>query len=144
MKEVEHGSPAFDLFDRARLTSGAGDSGAAPAGSYPYVLIDLGTFGGPNSYLDLPGQTMNGRGAVIGSADTSTSDPFAPNCINQDCFAALGFVWQRGCLTSLASLPGGASSGAISITANGLIAGFSQHGAIAPVTSFPEFRAVLW
>jgi probable HAF family extracellular repeat protein len=111
---------------------------------YPYILVDLGTFGGPNAYLNLPGQTMNARGAVIGSADMTTPDPFAPNCANPDCFVALGFVWQHGGMTKLDSLPGGGSSGASSINAGGLIVGTSETGVIDPLTGFPEARAVLW
>ena len=48
-------------------------------------------------------------------------------------------------LTDLGTLPGGASSQALWITANGLIAGNSQNGEIDPL--FPgwgEFRVVLW
>ena len=44
-----------------------------------YKLIDLGTFGGPNSYLPEPNQAiraLNNRGVVAGGADTSTADPF--------------------------------------------------------------------
>ena len=45
-----------------------------------YQLIDIGTFGGPNSsYLQpLPepgGRLLNSSGTAVGSGDTSTPDP---------------------------------------------------------------------
>lgn len=112
--------------------------------SYPYVLIDLGTFGGPNAYLDLPGQTTNARGAVIGDADTSAPDPFAPNCVNPDCYISLGFLWQHGTLAKIDSLPGGSSNQPFSINARGLIVGVSYNGVVDPLIGREEARAALW
>jgi hypothetical protein len=47
-----------------------------------YKVVDLGTFGGPTSYLmsDSNGAgsvsgVINNRGTVVGAADTSTPDP---------------------------------------------------------------------
>ncbi len=118
---------------------------AATAQTTPrYTLIDLGTFGGPNSYLDLPGQTMNAAGTVIFDPDTSTPDPYAPNCINPDCFVSHGGEWRHGTLTMLDSLPGGSTNAPFSINYAGLIAGLSQIPAIDPLTGFPEARAVTW
>lgn len=111
---------------------------------YPYILIDLGTFGGPNTYLDLPGQTTNASGAVIADADTSTPDPNAPGCLNPDCFVSVGLVWQHGVRTRLDSLPGGSNNAPFSINASGLVAGFSQDGVVDPLTGVEEARAVLW
>jgi hypothetical protein len=59
-----------------------------------YQLIDLGTFGGPNTNFVSQGvgaQVLNNRGTVTGSADTSILDPNAPNCLNPDCFIAHAF-----------------------------------------------------
>src|SRR5215472_2306593 len=78
-----------------------------------YRLVDLGTFGGPSSYLSTtngvtsPGavnQVLNSRGAVAGWGDTSTPDPYAPYCFNPfppDCFLPHAFQWQKGVLTDL-------------------------------------------
>jgi probable HAF family extracellular repeat protein len=109
-----------------------------------FILLDLGTLGGPNSYLDLPGQTMNATGSVIFDADTSAPDPFSPNCISPDCLVPQGGEWHHGILTKLDSLPGGSANGPFSINAAGLIAGFSQIAVIDPLTGFPEARAVVW
>jgi len=111
-----------------------------------YQFIDLGTFGGPVSYFanGFDG-ILNSRGTAVGWADTSTPDPFPTFPFNPDSFVSHAFQWQKGNLTDLGTLPGGASSQALWITANGLIAGNSQNGEIDPL--FPgwgEFRAVLW
>jgi hypothetical protein len=52
-----------------------------------YKLIDMGTFGGPNSYFfsEPVVESVNDRGTVAGGADTGLPDPYAPNC-----FAAFG------------------------------------------------------
>jgi probable HAF family extracellular repeat protein len=89
-------------------------------------------------------QDLNNRGIVAGSADTSTPDPFAPNCFNADCFVSHTLRWQNGILTDLGALPGGSSSLAAWISGTGLIAGESQNGLVDPMTGLPEFDAVLW
>jgi probable HAF family extracellular repeat protein len=122
-----------------------------------YKLIDLGTFGGPQSYLATsngvtsPGavnQVLNNQGTVVGWGDTSTLDPFAPNCFNPfppDCFLPLAFQWQKGVLTDLGVLPGGDASTAAWISDTGLIVGQARNGLLDPLLpGFPEFRAVLW
>jgi hypothetical protein len=115
-----------------------------------YKLIDLETFGGPASYVDFyqftqySQQDLNNRGIVAGSADTSTPDPFAPNCFNADCFVSHTFRWQNGVLTDLGALPGGSSSLAAWMSGTGLIAGEPQNGLIDPIIGIPEFDAVLW
>ncbi len=113
-----------------------------------YKLIDLGTFGGPQSYVNtfLPqNPVLNNRGTVAGWADTSTPDPFPAFCFNPDCFVSHTFQWQNGVMTDLGVLPGGASSASNWISASELIAGLSENGEIDPLISgFPELRAVLW
>jgi probable HAF family extracellular repeat protein len=108
-----------------------------------YQLIDVGTFGGPNSYnyATLP---INFRGAEAGSADTSLPDPYSPNCFQSDCLVSHAFVWQRGVLIDLGALPGDNSSFASFINARGEVAGVSENGQIDPLTAFPEIIAVLW
>jgi probable HAF family extracellular repeat protein len=120
-----------------------------------YQLIDLGTFGGPSSYLagsngtnGAVNQILNNQGTVVGWGDTSTLDPFAPNCLLQfspDCFLPFAFQWRKGVRTDLGVLPGGDASVAVWISDNGLIAGQATNGLADPlVPSFPEIRAVLW
>ena len=54
-----------------------------------YQLIDIGTFGGPNSSFVVPppaGRLLNNSGASVGGADTHTPDP--ASCWNFDCSVA--------------------------------------------------------
>lgn len=112
-----------------------------------YQLIDPGTLGGPNSYNESnpPESIINARGAAAGFADTSVPDPFgAPNCFNADCFVSHAFVWQRGVLTDLGTLPGGYSSFASAINTRGEVVGGAENSQIDPLTGAPETIAVLW
>ena len=114
-----------------------------PARHARYKLIDLGTFGGPNSFLPgqfPPAQDVNNRGTVIGAADTPVGDP---HCFI-DCFVFHAFKWQSGALTDLGVLPGGSVSFPVWISASGRITGNADNGQIDPLTGFPENRAVVW
>jgi len=127
-------------------------------GHHHYKLVDLGTFGGPSSYINEggdegfnPSSIGNNQGVFTGWADTSTPDPYAPSlCFNLDCQVSHAFQWQNGFKKDLGVLRGGASSATTSISANGLIAGTSQNGEIDPLfagtpfAGFPQERAVLW
>lgn len=112
----------------------------------PYILLDLGTFGGPASYFPNGFDGfLNNQGTAAGWADTATPDPYPGFCFDQDCFVSHAFGWRRGVLTDLGTLPGGSSSQAFWISHNGLITGNSQNGQIDPLfAGFPEQRAVLW
>jgi probable HAF family extracellular repeat protein len=110
-----------------------------------YKLIDLGTFGGPQSYVNFGTTVLNKQGSAIGWADTPTPDPFPLFCFNPDCFVSHAFQWQNGVVTDLGALPGGGSSQAVALADNGLATGNSQNGEIDPlIPGFPELRAVLW
>jgi len=113
-----------------------------------YKFIDLGTLGGPASYIsnDPSGggaatDILSPRGIVVGAADTSIPDP---SCFNPDCFVAHAFQSQNGLMTDLGALPGVNNSFANWISPRGLVAGFSQNGAIDPLLGVPEINAVLW
>jgi hypothetical protein len=79
-----------------------------------FILVDLGTFGGPTSFLDCcavqVAPVLNKRGTFVGGADTPASNPnyaiFNP-LIGPDPYVDTGFKWQRGILTNLGTLPGG-------------------------------------
>jgi probable HAF family extracellular repeat protein len=116
-----------------------------------YQLVNMGTFGGPQSYIVntgiLPGgKFINNGGVLTGFADTSTPDPVPAACFNPDCFVSYAFQWQNGGMTGLGALLSGWSSAPVGISASGLIAGFSQNGEFDPLAgfSFPELHAVLW
>lgn len=110
-----------------------------------YVLVDLGTFGGPNSYVNGPGlRDISNQGTYVGEADTSVPDLDAPNC--PGCFVGHAQKWSNGVVTDLGTLPGlNNSSNAIWISTNGrFIAGNSENSVIDPLLGLPESRAVLW
>jgi probable HAF family extracellular repeat protein len=119
-----------------------------------YRFVDVGTFGGPVSYLanDPSGGgaaagVLNRRGTVVSAADTSIPDPNYPNtCLvcPADPLIFHAFQWRDGVLTDLGALPGINSSFANSISANRLVAGFSENGATDPLLGVPEIDAVLW
>jgi hypothetical protein len=105
-----------------------------------YKLIDIGTFVGPASYFSNGNDgILSNQGVAAGWADTSTPDPYFPFCANPDCFESHAFQSRNGVVTDLGVLPGGATSSAGWITANGLVVGTSQNGQIDPLfPGFPE------
>ena len=114
-----------------------------------YRLIDFGTLGGPQSYVNIPpasySRVLNNQGAVAGWADTPISDPFPDFCFDEDCFVSHAFRGRQRDVRDLGALPGGGSSQGNWISETGLIAGISQNGETDPlVPGFPELRAVLW
>jgi probable HAF family extracellular repeat protein len=113
-----------------------------------YKLVDLGTFGGPQSYVYFPpnyAPLLNDQNATAGWADTLTPDPYPNFCFNDDCYVSKVFEWRDGVRTELEGLAMGLSSQANWISKNGLIAGVSQIGLIDPLfPSFPVSHAVLW
>lgn len=85
-----------------------------------YQLIDIGTFGGPQSWVfggfEVPAATLNNAGTVVGGADTSAPNPIYPN-FNPfmglgnlfgyaDPFVNHAFKWNADGLTDLGVLPG--------------------------------------
>jgi probable HAF family extracellular repeat protein len=130
-----------------------------------YQLIDMGTFGGPESYISPyfysgPFQALNNAGTFASWGDTSDLDPFGLSgnsgdqnfCFNYDgspCYTSRAFQWQAGVESKLPELHTGLSSAVAWISVNGLIAGTSQNGETDPLDpgspqNFPENRAVLW
>jgi probable HAF family extracellular repeat protein len=122
-------------------------SGAAR--HHQYKLIEVGTFGGPDSTYDGgPGGSilryLNHHGAAAGVAATSVTDPFAPNCW-YDCYVDHALSFKYDILTDLGALPGsGNSSAASGINDRGWIVGQSENGQIDPMTGYPEYHAVVW
>ena len=118
-----------------------------------YKLIDLGTFGGPSSYIapsedggpGNPTRALTNNGVVVGAASTDMLDPFSQEC--DDCFAQHAFQWQQGVLTDLGTLGGNNSdltSVAHWINDRGWVAGFSQTGGVDSFTGAPAGHPVLW
>src|SRR2546421_5234587 len=134
------------MAQEASIQQRLGDNGVASnrvATPRRYILKDLGTLGGPSSSLSFNAKILNNRGTVVGNSETSTPDPFAPNCLGPKCFVSHGFKWQNGIRTDLGTLPGGSSSDANGINEPGQITGRSQNGLIDPLTGLPETVAVI-
>jgi probable HAF family extracellular repeat protein len=125
-----------------------------------YKLVDIGTFGGPQSWAlgagEGPGDALSNAGAVVGEANTSNSNPNYSYPCNpfgsytcayfgtQDLFVEHGFRFENGALTDLGVLPGGYNSYVAWISGNGTVVGASENGVIDPLNGYPEIRAVLW
>ncbi len=114
-----------------------------------YKLIDLGTFGGPQSETPDGGITsvsaLNNQGTFVGWADTATADPYPDVCFIDDCFVTHAFRTRNGHKSDLGTLPGGPSSLSTWISPNGLISGVSENGKLDPlIPGFPQLRAVMW
>lgn len=110
-----------------------------------YKLIDLGTFGGPNSYFTaIDGRSLNNSGMATGTADTpaAVNPPF---CL-VDCFLNHAFLWRDGVMTDLGGLPGVniAGSNPNDINAKGVVLGPAFNGGINRPIGIPFFDAVVW
>ncbi len=125
----------------------------AAQGHIRYKVIDVGTLGGPNSsppasfFERIQTESLSRAGTFAGQAETSTPDPFAPNCFNPDCLVSHAIQWRHGVFRDLGALHSSESlSSAIRwISVNGLIAGFSENGEIDPLNpGLLEIRAALW
>jgi uncharacterized membrane protein len=116
---------------------------------YPYTLTDVGTLGGPQSFVNLPGFPITGQGAVLGTADTTIADNDYPN-FNPfivgaaDPYLAHAVKWQDGKRTDLGALPGNNSSAVFQVNGGGVGAGMSETGALDPHTGYPAENAVLF
>jgi probable HAF family extracellular repeat protein len=113
-----------------------------------YKLIDLGTFGGPNSFVNGPGtQDLSRDGTYVGEAETDIPDPYAPACSDPDCLVQYTQIWRNGAIIGLEELPGvNISGGATWVSANSeFISGVSDNGVFDPLTGAEtETRAVIW
>src|SRR5947209_15690026 len=73
-----------------------------PAAKAHYVVIDLGTLGGPSSQN---GWIVNG-GTVLVQADTAMRDPDYRKAGSTDPYLSHAALWRSGRLTDLGALPG--------------------------------------
>jgi probable HAF family extracellular repeat protein len=117
-----------------------------------YILVNLGTLGGPQSVVSgFLTRLLNSQGTVAGCADTATADPNYPDFnfsgfspATPDPFIFHAFRWRERAITDLGTLPGINNSCPIWLSENGMIAGGSENGITDPVTGSPEARATLW
>ena len=141
-------SPDGPATTNPELTSGATaqDSPSQDHNSrhHQYRLIDLGTFGGPASFVPGLEVSINSRGAAIMQGDTAASDPFYPNCF-QDCYVNHPGVWHDGVLTDLGVLNNSSNSCQPTwINDRDVVVGACENGLIDPLANFPEIDAAVW
>ena len=99
-----------------------------------YKLIDLGTFGGPNSGFPGSIESVNPSGVVTGAADTSVLDPdlAIQNPYFGDPYIERTYIWNDGHRTALPSLRDGGNAGPQWINKSASIVGASENGQIDP------------
>jgi probable HAF family extracellular repeat protein len=133
----------FAIGIRARHAQGVGGSGR-----YPYTLLDVGTFGGPSGFLDLPGVPITSQGSVLSAADTAAHDRDYPHCpppgACSDRYIQHAAVWQDGQLMDLGALPGQNSSGIYQQNSSGVGVGASEDGLRDPFTKTVASVAVMF
>jgi probable HAF family extracellular repeat protein len=117
-----------------------------------YNLIDIGTLGGPRSYINPPNDLgssnqVNASSIAIGGADLPI--PHLGLCFgpaSSGPFVVIhAFQWKNGVISDLGSLRGvDHCSAAISINDRGLIAGDSEIDVFDPSLGGNPLRAVIW
>jgi probable HAF family extracellular repeat protein len=105
--------------------------------------IDLGTLGGPNSWMNW-GQ-INDRAQIVGYSETNVSDPDGEDvCGFGTGLTCRPFLWQNNHMSALPTL-GGNNGEASAINNRGQIAGFAET--TVPDAGCPPYKttsAVLW
>jgi probable HAF family extracellular repeat protein len=124
-------------------------SAPAQGQGYAYTLVDPGTFGGPQSFLNLPAVPLTPQGALLGTADTATADEDYPN-FNPfmvgfaDPYIVHAFAWRDDRLTDLGALPGNNSSAVFEINGTRIGVGMSETSITDPYTGWPSAHAVMY
>ena len=132
--------------DRGLVTMNAllaGNAGLNAAVWMNGSKTDLGTLGGPNSFI--PSDPSNAA-VVSGFADTTASDPLGLDfCFFGTHLICRGFVWQDGVMSALPTL-GGNNGVANAISNLGLVGGEAENTRFDGTCASPEYEAkpVLW
>jgi probable HAF family extracellular repeat protein len=111
------------------------------------VMTDLGTLGGPDSFVSVANHTVSERDVLVGFSETSTPDPNGENFCNPN-FAnnlvCLPFASENGVMTPLPTL-GGTNGVALGINNRGQIGGDAEGPNFDPCSPFAlEVKAVIW
>jgi probable HAF family extracellular repeat protein len=109
-----------------------------------YQLFDVGTFGGPTSVTIEAEGVLNKRGTLTGGADTSTTDPYYPDCFDAACYVQHTYRWHDGDLEDLGALYDPGSSIGYWVNSHAEVAGWSENGHIDAQSGWPIWHATLW
>jgi|SRR5579884_196541 len=123
-----------------------------------YRLIDLGTFGGPTSFINQPynsSPAVSSDGLVIGASDTPTLISALSVCNGggysqgEDSsvpYVSHGFVSRGGAPVDLGALPPARDncSNAAQSNARGWIVGTSEDGGVDPFANVKDQHGVVW
>jgi probable HAF family extracellular repeat protein len=111
------------------------------------VMTDLGTLGGPDSFVNVANHTVNERNVVAGFSETSEQDPNSENFCNPffaNGLVCLGFAWESGVMTPLPTL-GGTNGQALGINNRGQIIGLAEGPNTDSCSPFAlEVKPVIW
>jgi probable HAF family extracellular repeat protein len=132
-------------------------AGTAAEQHHHYKLIDMGTFGGPESFVNEPNAFINAagelnrEGSLVGGATvtvplTAASNPLGCSGLGTPVgFVMHPFAWRDGELSDLGALPGPANCAVANATnSQGEVVGGSESGEIDPLTGVNQSRAVRW
>lgn len=114
-------------------------SAGSPDKHLRYRFVDLGTFGGPNSFTNGSSVVINESGMVVGGADTAIPCPYNPQFL-----MGFAFKWEHGRKSPLPRLPHGCGGFPIAINSRGDVVGSADTGTLDPATGVPIIHAVLW
>ncbi len=123
-----------------------------------YRVFDLGTFGGPASFINQPYNSVpavSNQSLTVGASDTPVSIDPTSVCNGGGYarvgdmvvpFVSHGFAARDDVVRDLGALPPSRNncSNAVASNAGGSIIGFSEDGQIDPIAGFKEQHAVLW
>lgn len=108
-------------------------------------MQDLGTLGGPNSFVAWP--VKDDAGLIVGQSDTSNSDPLGEDfCGSSNGLTCLGFLWRDGTMTPLPTL-GGNNGYALGVNNRGQVVGTAENSTQDPSCIAPQvldWEAVVW
>ena len=111
------------------------------------VMTDLGTLGGPDSFVNVANHTVNERNVVVGYSEISEQDPNAENFCNPNFtngLVCLAFAWEKGVMTALPTL-GGTNATAAGINNRGQIVGVAETPNSDPCSfAFLQVEAAVW
>jgi probable HAF family extracellular repeat protein len=122
---------------------------ATASAHYAYTVVDPGTFGGPQSFLNLPAVPLTPQGTLLGTADTAIPDgdypDFNPFMVGlPDPYLVHSFESRNGHMTDLGALPGNNSSAVFEVNGNGVGVGMSETATTDPYTGWPADHAVMF